>query len=67
MFAQAYPNCRGICPLQAETSKYCKFSFRGGPTFSLDRLVPRQGLTRVAVIPSAIVMVAALLGMNILR
>lgn len=27
MFAQTCPNCGGICPQQAETCKYCKFSF----------------------------------------
>jgi uncharacterized membrane protein YvbJ len=67
IFAQTCPNCGGICPQQAETCKYCEFSFAGANSFSLNRLVPRKGVLRIAVIVLAIVMVVVLLVINILH
>jgi hypothetical protein len=54
MFAQTYPNCGGICPQQAETCKYCKFSFSGSSRFSLNELVSRKSGLRIALIALAI-------------
>jgi hypothetical protein len=67
MFAQTCPNCGGICPQQAETCKYCKFSFSGASRFSLNALVPRKNRLRIALIALAILMVVVLLVINILR
>jgi hypothetical protein len=67
MFAQTCPNCGGICPQQAETCKYCKFSFSGTSRFSLSEFVPRKSGLRIALIALAILMVVVLLVMNILR
>lgn len=67
MFAQTCPNCGGICPQQAESCKYCKFSFASANSFSLNRLVLRKGALRIAVIILAIVMVAVLIVINILH
>jgi hypothetical protein len=65
MFAQTCPNCGGICPQQAETCKYCKFSFSNANTFSLNRLVPRKSGLRIVVIVLAILVVVILLVINI--
>jgi hypothetical protein len=67
MFAQTCPNCGGICPQQAETCKYCKFSFSGSSRFSLSALAPRKSGLRIALIALAILMAVVLLVMNILR
>jgi hypothetical protein len=65
VFAQTCPNCGGICPQQAETCKYCKFSFSSTNTFSLNRLVPRKSGLRIVVIVLAILVVVILLVINI--
>ena len=67
MFTQSCPNCGGICPLQAETCKYCKFSFSGDKTFSLGKLLPRNNILRIALIILAVVMVAVVFVTNVLR
>jgi hypothetical protein len=67
MFAQTCPNCGGICPQQAETCKYCKFSFANANSFPLKGLVPRNGVLRIAVVLLAILMVAVLIVINILK
>jgi len=67
MFAQTCPNCGGICPQQAETCKYCKYSFSGTSRFSLDELVSRKNGLRIVVIALAILMVVVLIVINILR
>ena len=67
MFAQSCPNCGGICPLQAQTCKYCKFNFPGARTFSLGSLVPQKSPLRIAVIILAIVMVAVLIVINVIH
>jgi hypothetical protein len=65
MFAQTCPNCGGICPQQAETCKYCKFSFSSPPAFSLNGLVPRKSGLRLVVIALAILVVFILLVISI--
>ena len=67
MFAQSCPNCGGICPLQAQTCKYCKFNFPGARSFSLSSFLPRKRSLRIAVIIMAIVMVAVLFVINVLN
>jgi hypothetical protein len=67
MFAQTCPNCGGICPQQAETCKYCKFSFAGPGRFSLNAIVPRRRSLKFALIALAILMIVVLLVINILR
>ena len=67
MFAQSCPNCGGICPLQAQTCKYCKFNFPGAWSFSLNSFLPRKGSLRIALIILAIVMVAVLFVINVLN
>jgi hypothetical protein len=67
MFAQTCPNCGGICPQQAETCKYCKFSFSSTNTFSLTGLVPRKNRLRIAVAVVAILLVVVWLVINILH
>src|ERR1700719_2463794 len=64
MFAQTCPNCGGICPQQAETCKYCKFSFSGADAFSLSRLVPRKSGLRIVLIVLAILVVVIWLVIN---
>ena len=65
MFARTCPNCGGICPQQADTCKYCKFSFSGTNTFSLDGLVPGKSGLRIAVVVVVILVVVLLLLINI--
>jgi len=65
VFAQTCPNCGGICPQQAETCKYCKFSFSSPSTFSLNGLVPRKSGLRMVVIALAILVVFILLVISI--
>ena len=67
MFAQTCPNCGGICPQQAESCKYCKYSFSGTSRFSLDEFVPRKSGLRMALIVLAILMVVVLIVIDILR
>jgi hypothetical protein len=67
MFAQSCPNCRGVCPRDARVCKYCKFRFEAPGAFSLDRLLPRGSMLRIAVIILAIVMVVVLVVMNVLH
>jgi hypothetical protein len=67
MFAQSCPNCGGICPLQAQTCKYCKFNFPGARTLSLNSLLQRKGAFRIAVIILAIVMVGVLFVISVLN
>jgi translation initiation factor 2 gamma subunit (eIF-2gamma) len=67
MFAQTCPNCGGICPQEAETCKYCKFSFEGPSRFSLDAIAPGRRVLKFALIALAILMIVALLVINILR
>ena len=65
MFAETCPNCGGICPRQAETCKYCKWSFSSTNTFSLNGLVPGKNALRIAMIVVAILVVVIWLVINI--
>jgi hypothetical protein len=64
MFAETCPSCGG-CPQQAETCKYCKFSFSSAAMFSLKGLIPRKNGLRIVVIVLAILAVVILLVINI--
>jgi hypothetical protein len=57
----------GVCPLQAQTCKYCNMSFAGAKFFSLKWRLVRAGPLRKVVIWVAILMIAVLLVMNVLR
>jgi hypothetical protein len=65
VFAETCPNCGGICPQQAGTCKYCKFSFSSTNTFSLNGLVPQKRGLRIVVMVLAILVVVILLVINI--
>jgi hypothetical protein len=65
LYSKSCPECGGVCPLQAQACKYCRFSFRGGKTFSLNWRVARVGPLRKVAIWVAILMIIVLIVMNI--
>jgi len=67
LYSKSCPQCGGICPLQAQTCRYCHASFPGSRKFSLNWPVARLGSLRRAAIWVAILMIVVLFFINILR
>jgi hypothetical protein len=67
LYSKSCPDCGGVCPLQAQTCKYCNSSFPGAKTFSLNWRMARVGPLRKVAIWVAILMIVVLIVMNVLR
>lgn len=67
LYSKSCPECGGVCPLQAQTCRYCSASFPGTKGFSLHWRVPRLGSLRKVAIWVAILMIVVLFVINILR
>ena len=67
LYSKSCLECGGVCPLQAQTCRYCNSNFPGGKSFSLNWRMPRVGPLRKVTIWVAILMIVVLLVINILR
>jgi hypothetical protein len=67
LYSKSCPECGGVCSLQAQSCRYCNFSFHGAKTFSLNWRVLRAGPLRKVAIWIAILMIVVLIVMNVLR
>jgi len=67
LYSKSCPECGGVCPLQARTCRYCNASFPGSKRFTLNLRVARVGSLRKVAIWVAILMIAVLFVINILR
>jgi hypothetical protein len=67
LYSKSCPECGGVCPLQAQTCRYCSASFPGTKGFSLHWRVARLGSLRKVAIWVAILMIVVLFVINILR
>jgi uncharacterized membrane protein YvbJ len=68
LYSKSCPECGGVCPLQAQTCRYCGARFpAGSKSFSLNWSVARVGSLRKVAIWVAILMIVVLFVINILR
>jgi hypothetical protein len=67
LYSKSCPECGGVCPLQAQTCRYCGASFPGSKSFSLNWSVARAVSLRKVAIWVAILMIVVFFVINILR
>lgn len=67
LYSKSCPECGGVCTLQAHICRHCNHMFPGGKSFSLNWRVARAGSLRKVAIWVAILMIAVLIVMNVLR